>query len=134
MLADEPWLAHSLLSAPMNLGLVDPREVVQRAEDAHREHDLPLNSVEGFVRQVMGWRDYIWHLYWHLGRDYRDRNALDARAAVPTWLAELDTADLDAACLSGVVGDLRDRGWVHHIPRLMVLGTTRCSAASSRWP
>ncbi|SDO93311.1 deoxyribodipyrimidine photolyase-related protein [Klenkia soli] len=122
MLAGEPWLAHSLLSAPMNLGLVDPVEVVHRAEAAHREHDLPLNSVEGFVRQVMGWRDYIWHLYWHLGRDYRDRNALDARAAVPTWLAELDTADLDAACLSGVVGDLRARGWVHHIPRLMVLG------------
>ncbi|SSC24412.1 Deoxyribodipyrimidine photolyase-related protein, partial [Klenkia terrae] len=122
MLAGQPWLAHSLLSAPMNLGLVDPVEVVQRAEQAYREHDLPLNSVEGFVRQVMGWRDYIWHLYWHLGRDYRDRNALDARAAVPTWLAELDTADLDAACLSGVVGDLRARGWVHHIPRLMVLG------------
>ncbi len=122
MLAGEPWLAHSMLSAPMNLGLVDPAEVVQRAEQAYREHDLPLNSVEGFVRQVMGWRDYIWHLYWHLGRDYRHRNALDAHAAVPTWLAELDTTDLDAACLSGVVGDLRTRGWVHHIPRLMVLG------------
>ncbi len=122
MLAGEPWLAHSLLSAPMNLGLVDPAEVVQRAEQAYRDEGLPLNSVEGFVRQVMGWRDYIWHLYWHLGRDYRHGNALDAHADVPTWLAELDTADVDAACLSGVVGDLRARGWVHHIPRLMVLG------------
>ncbi len=124
MLAGEPWLAHSLLSAPMNLGLVDPLEVVQQAEAAYREpgSTLPLNSVEGFVRQVMGWRDYVWHLYWFLGRDYRHGNALDAREPVPEWLAELDTTHVDAACLSGVLGDLRERGWVHHIPRLMVLG------------
>ncbi|WP_235494624.1 cryptochrome/photolyase family protein [Geodermatophilus sp. Leaf369] len=127
MLAGEPWLAHSLLSAPMNLGLVDPVEVVHRAEAAYRDSvgdgaGLPLNSVEGFVRQVMGWRDYIWHLYWFLGRDYREGNALEAHAAVPDWLADLDTSQVDAACLAGVVGDLRARGWVHHIPRLMVLG------------
>jgi deoxyribodipyrimidine photolyase-related protein len=127
MLAGDPWLAHSLLSASMNLGLVDPAEVVHRAEAAYRASaatgdPLPLNSVEGFVRQVMGWRDYIWHLYWYLGRDYRHGNALDAREEVPDWLADLDAEAVDAHCLSAVLADLRQRGWVHHIPRLMVLG------------
>jgi len=122
MLADEPWMSHSMLSAPMNLGLLDPMELVERAEGAFRAGSAPLNSVEGFVRQVMGWRDYIWHLYWHLGPDYRSRNALDAHRPIPDWLADLDADAIGAACLGGVVGDLRARGWVHHIPRLMVLG------------
>ena len=127
MLAGDPWLAHSMLSAPMNLGLVDPLDVVQRTEAAYRAsvaagEPLPLNSVEGFTRQVMGWRDYIWHLYWYLGREYRHGNALDAQQEVPAWLAELDAEAVDAHCLSSVLSDVRQRGWVHHIPRLMVLG------------
>jgi len=83
---------------------------------------LPLNSVEGFVRQVMGWRDYIWHMYWYLGRGFRHANALDAHEPVPAWLAELDPSAVDASCLSDVLTDLRRDGWLHHIPRLMVLG------------
>ena len=67
MLSGDPWMAHSLLSSSLNLGLLDPLDVVQRAETAYREGDLPLSSVEGLVRQVIGWRDYIWNLYWHLG-------------------------------------------------------------------
>jgi deoxyribodipyrimidine photolyase-related protein len=127
MLRDERWLAHSLLSPVLNLGLIDPLEVVSGAEQRYRESvtdgdPLPLNSVEGFVRQVMGWRDYIWHMYWHLGRDFRARNHLAAHREVPGWLADLDDAAVDAACLSDVLGDLRRDGWVHHIPRLMVLG------------
>ncbi|MGY1830735.1 cryptochrome/photolyase family protein [Geodermatophilus sp. SYSU D01180] len=127
MLAGERWLAHSLLSPAINLGLLDPLEVVHAAEDAARAAaadgaPLPLNSVEGFVRQVMGWRDYVWHTYWHFGRDYRHRNALRATEPVPGWLAGLDGDAVDAACLSGVLTDLRRDGWVHHIPRLMVLG------------
>ena len=127
MLAGDPWLAHSMLSAAFNLGLADPVDVVHRAEAAYRAsvaagEPLPLNSVEGFVRQVMGWRDYIWHLYWYLGREYRHGNALDAQEEVPAWLAELDAEAVDANCLSSVLADLRQRGWVHHIPRLMVLG------------
>ncbi len=122
MLADEPWMSHSMLSAPMNLGLLDPMELVERAEQAYRADGVALNSVEGFIRQVMGWRDYIWHLYWHLGPDYRSRNALHATRPMPDWLADLDADAIGAACLGGIVGDLRARGWVHHIPRLMVLG------------
>ena len=127
MLAGDRWLAHSLLSPALNLGLLDPLEVVTAVERTARDRAaagdlLPLNSVEGFVRQVMGWRDYIWHLYWYLGRDYRHNNALAATEPVPRWLAELDGDAVDAACLSGVLTDLRRDGWVHHIPRLMVLG------------
>jgi deoxyribodipyrimidine photolyase-related protein len=101
--------------------------VVQRAGQRYGDSvaggdPLPLNSVEGFVRQVMGWRHYIWHMYWFLGRDFRHANALAAHEAVPDWLAGLDDGAVDAACLSDVLGDLRRDGWVHHIPRLMVLG------------
>jgi len=127
MLAGDRWLAHSLISPALNLGLLDPLEVVVATEQSARDRAaagdlLPLNSVEGFVRQVMGWRDYIWHMYWHLGRDFRSRNHLGAHAEVPGWLTDLDDGAVDAACLSGVLGDLRRDGWVHHIPRLMVLG------------
>ena len=127
MLTGDRWLAHSLLSPAHNLGLLDPLDdVVVRAEQVYRAsvadgEPLPLNSVEGFVRQVMGWRDYIWHMYWHLGRDFRHLNFLAAHEPVPEWLAELDDTAVDAACLSDVLGDLRRDGWVHHIPRLMVL-------------
>ncbi|WP_249522991.1 cryptochrome/photolyase family protein [Modestobacter marinus] len=127
MLSGDPWLAHSMLSASLNLGLVDPADVVHRADAAWRESvaagdPLPLNSVEGFVRQVMGWRDWIWHLYWQLGRDYRHGNALEAHEEVPGWMGELEAEAVGANCLSSVLSDVRERGWVHHIPRLMVLG------------
>ncbi|WP_237493036.1 cryptochrome/photolyase family protein [Modestobacter sp. L9-4] len=127
MLSQDPWLAHSMMSVSLNLGLVDPADVVHRADAAWRESvaagdPLPLNSVEGFVRQVMGWRDWIWHLYWQLGREYRHGNALDAHEEVPGWMGELEAEAVDANCLSSVLSDVRERGWVHHIPRLMVLG------------
>ena len=122
MLGGAPTMAHSLLSAPLNLGLIDPMECVRAAEGAYAEQRAPLSSVEGFIRQLMGWRDYVWHLYWHFGEGYRHENSLNATVDLPGWLAELETEAVGAACLRGVVGDLRDRGWVHHIPRLMVLG------------
>ena len=122
MLSADPWMAHSLLSAPLNLGLLDPIEVVARAEDAYLNGLAPLGSVEGFIRQVIGWREFVWHLYWHLPRSYRTRNELQARNPVPGWFADLDAESVDAACLSDALASVRDRGWVHHIPRLMVLG------------
>ena len=101
MLDDDPWMAHSLVSAPLNLGLLDPLEVVARAEEAPpRRRRADSLSVEGFVRQVLGWRDYVWHLYWHLGEDYRRRNALGADRALPDWFAELDGSATRARCLS----------------------------------
>ncbi len=123
MLAADPWMAHSALSPAMNLGLLHPLECAQAAEQAYRRGDAPLASVEGYVRQVIGWREYIWSLYWHLPRDYRGRNALQATNDLPGWFADLDAGgEVTAHCLSSVLRDLRERGWVHHIPRLMVLG------------
>jgi deoxyribodipyrimidine photolyase-related protein len=122
MLADDPWMAHSLVSAPLNLGLLDPLELVHRVESAYRAGDVPIASAEGFVRQVIGWRDYVWNLYWHLGPDYRHRNALQARRQMPRWFAELEADAVQARCLSSVLAGVRDQAWAHHIPRLMVLG------------
>ena len=122
MLARDAWMAHSLLSAPMNLGLLDPLEVAHGAERAYRAGTAPLACVEGFVRQVIGWRDYVWNLYWSQGESYRHGNALHASAGLPDWFADLDADAVDANCLSVTLRDLRDHGWVHHIPRLMVLG------------
>jgi deoxyribodipyrimidine photolyase-related protein len=122
MLAGDPFLAHSMLSAPLNLGLLDPLEAVDRAEAAYRDGSAPLASVEGFVRQLIGWRDFVWHLYWYFEPGYRRANELGAGQPLPKWFAELDADAVEARCLSDVLGGLRDRGWVHHIPRLMVLG------------
>ncbi|WP_405821825.1 cryptochrome/photolyase family protein [Streptomyces sp. NBC_00838] len=123
MLAADPVLSHSLLSAPLNLGLLDPAECVERAEHAYRAGDAPLNSVEGFVRQIAGWREYVWHLYWHFGEDYRHRNALRHTTPLPDWFLDLDADAVTANCLSTVLAQVRDTGWTHHIPRLMVLGS-----------
>ncbi len=122
MLAGDPWMAHSLLSAPLNLGLLHPLEVARDVENAWGEGTIPLPSAEGFVRQVVGWRDYVWHLYWQQPRDYRHRNALRARTDVPDWFADLDADAVTARCLSEVLRTVGDNGWAHHIPRLMVLG------------
>ena len=122
ILSGDPWMAHSLLSVPQNLGVLHPLEAVHAAEQAYRDGEARLNSVEGFVRQILGWREYIWHLYWHFGKDYSTRNEMDHRTALPTWWTELDGDAVSAACLSETLKGVRDRGWVHHIPRLMVLG------------
>ncbi len=123
MLEGDPWMAHSLLSVPLNLGLLDPVDVVRRAEQAYRDGHVDLASVEGFVRQVIGWREYVWHVYWHTGADYRESNALDAHEPLPAWFDALDADAVTARCLSSALAGVRDEGWVHHIPRLMVLGS-----------
>ena len=122
MLSGDAWMAHSLLSAPLNLGLLDPLDVARQAEQSYRDGTIPIASAEGFIRQVIGWRDYVWHLYWHQPADYRDRNALQANDPLPTWFAELDADAVDARCLSDTLLQVRDHAWVHHIPRLMILG------------
>ena len=122
ILSGDPWMAHSLLSVPQNLGVLHPLEAVHAAEQAYRDGEARLNSVEGFVRQILGWREYIWHLYWHFGKGYSTRNEMDHRTPLPTWWTELDGDAVSAACLSETLKGVRDRGWVHHIPRLMVLG------------
>ena len=122
MLAADPTMAHSLVSAPQNLGLLDPVELIRRAERAYRDGTAPLASVEGFIRQLVGWRDYVWHTYWAQGEGYRHCNALAATTPLPRWWLNLDADAVEARCLRSVLAGVRDRGWVHHIPRLMVLG------------
>ncbi|MDQ0792917.1 cryptochrome/photolyase family protein [Streptomyces sp. B1I3] len=122
MLAADPVMSHSLLSSSLNLGLLDPAECVERAETAWREGRAPLNSVEGFVRQVAGWREYVWQLYWYFGEDYRHSNVLGHTAPLPGWWNDLEADDVRARCLATVLAQVRDTGWTHHIPRLMVLG------------
>ena len=120
---DDWTMSHSLLSVPLNLGLLDPREVVEAAEAAYRAGAVPIASAEGFIRQIMGWRDYVWHLYWHLGRDYIGKsNHLQAHHDVPDWWSELKWEDVDAQCLKVSLRDIERHGWTHHIPRLMILG------------
>ncbi|MET8948493.1 cryptochrome/photolyase family protein [Streptomyces sp. NPDC004542] len=123
VLAGDPVMSHSLLSSSLNLGLLAPAECVDRAEAAWRAGRAPVNSVEGFVRQVAGWREYVWQLYWYFGEDYRDRNALGHRAPLPEWFLELDADAVTARCLATVLAQVRDTGWTHHIPRLMLLGS-----------
>ncbi|MFJ8199328.1 cryptochrome/photolyase family protein [Streptomyces sp. NPDC096152] len=123
MLAADPVMSHSLLSSSLNLGLLDPAECVERAEDAWRAGRAPVHSVEGFVRQIAGWREYMWQLYWYFGEDYRRRNALGHRAPLPEWFLELDADAVTARCLATVLAQVRDTGWTHHIPRLMLLGS-----------
>ncbi|MEV4949006.1 cryptochrome/photolyase family protein [Streptomyces sp. NPDC053755] len=123
MLAADPVMSHSLLSSSLNLGLLDPAECVEAAEAAWRDGTAPLNSVEGFIRQIAGWREYVWQVYWHFGEDYRRSNVLRHSAPLPEWWNALDADDVRARCLHTVMAQVRDTGWTHHIPRLMVLGS-----------
>lgn len=122
VLKDNWAMAHSLLSPALNLGLLHPLELARMAEQAYLRGSVPIASAEGFIRQLIGWRDYVWHLYWHLGRDYQDSNALHVSAALPQWWGELRADLVDAACLSHSIEALSRRGWLHHIERLMILG------------
>ena len=120
---DGEWvLAHSMLSAPMNLGLLDPLEVVAAVEAAYTRGDAPIESVEGFIRQIIGWRDYVWHLYWEYGEGYLDSNFLNATSPLPEAWKELDGNAIEARCLSKTIENTSSNAWTHHIQRLMVLG------------
>jgi deoxyribodipyrimidine photolyase-related protein len=119
VVADAPHLWHSVLSPPMNLGLLHPAEICDRVDAHHRERGGPINSHEGFLRQVAGWREYVWGLYWWRMPAWRQDNALGQRGDVPGFYWDGDTR---MHCLASTLRDLLDRGWTHHIPRLMLLG------------
>jgi deoxyribodipyrimidine photolyase-related protein len=118
-IAGDNWaLHHSLLSPYLNNGLLHASEVIEAALVAYRA-DAPIASVEAFVRQVIGWREYINGMYWFLGPDYREKNELGAtRKLLPLFT---DSSKTQMACVKQVVGDVETRAWAHHIPRLMVL-------------
>lgn len=123
IMGDDWAMSHSLLSVPLNLGVLHPLDAVDAAERAYRDGSAPLAAVEGFIRQILGWREYMWHLYWHFGPDYTDNNELSARGKLPDWWVDLDADAVTAACLHDALEGVRDRGWTHHIQRLMVLGS-----------
>jgi deoxyribodipyrimidine photolyase-related protein len=106
----------------MNLGLLDPVEVVSAAEEAYMSGMARLSSVEGFIRQIIGWRDFVWHLYWHFGAQYLEMNELGAERPLPTSWRELDGAKTSARCVSNTLEVVQKQAWHHHIPRLMILG------------
>jgi deoxyribodipyrimidine photolyase-related protein len=119
MAAGEPWLFHSVLSMYLNIGLLDPREAIARAEAAYRAGDAPLNAVEGFIRQILGWREYIRGLYWREMPGYAATNALAAHRPLPTFYW---TGETDMACLRDVIMTTKRHAYAHHIQRLMVTG------------
>lgn len=116
-------MAHSMLSVPMNLGLLHPLEVIDACVAAYERGDAPLGSVEAIVRQIAGWRDWVWHLYWLLGEDYAEKNNfLEANVDLPEQFWKLDGEGVDAACMKHVLTAVGDSGYAHHIQRLMILG------------
>lgn len=115
----EPWLYHAHLSAALNLKLLNPREVVDAAVAAYRAGAAPLASVEGFVRQILGWREYVRGIYWTRMPGYADLNALDAQADLPAWYW---TGETTMACLRDAISQTLQHGYAHHIQRLMVTG------------
>lgn len=112
-------LHHSVISPYINNGLVHPEEVLQAAINAFNSGKIPIESAEGFIRQIIGWREYINGMYWHLGEEYRNSNQLKAnRRLLPLYQSSEKT---EMNCVRSIVRDIEDRAWVHHIPRLMVL-------------
>ncbi len=119
MAADAPYLFHAVISAPLNLGLLDPLTICQKAEDAYRQGHAPLNAVEGFIRQILGWREFMRGIYWLHMPDYAKKNALGATRALPEFYW---TGDTDMRCMAQAVGQTMKFAYAHHIQRLMVTG------------
>jgi deoxyribodipyrimidine photolyase-related protein len=120
MLKSNWHLAHSLLSPYLNNGLLLPGEVVAAAEAAYRSGSVPINSAEGFIRQIIGWREYIWNCYWRWMPEYAEMNSLDAQVDIPPMFT--DSTATQMSCMKSVIGHVEERSYAHHIERLMVLG------------
>ena len=120
MLKSNWHLAHSLLSPYLNNGLLLPGEVVEAAQSAFRDGGVPLNSAEGFIRQIIGWREYIWNCYWQWMPEYARMNALSADVDLPPMFT--DPAKTSMSCMKSVLSGVNERAYSHHIERLMVLG------------
>ena len=115
----EAFLFHSVLSLYMNAGLLDPLTVCKRAEAAYRDGKAPINAVEGFIRQILGWREFVRGIYWRFMPEYLERNALDAQRPLPDFYW---TGETEMACLRDAVLTTKRHAYAHHIQRLMVTG------------
>lgn len=114
-----PWMHHSFLSAYINCGLLSPLEVVAAAESAYRNKRAPLNATEGFIRQIIGWREYVRGIYWMKMPGYAQENALNARNRLP-WIYWSGETTMN--CMKQCIKETRENAYAHHIQRLMVLG------------
>jgi deoxyribodipyrimidine photolyase-related protein len=119
MWVGEPFLSHSMLASSLNLKLLDTREVIGAAEGAYREGKVGLAAAEGFIRQVLGWREYVRWVYWRLMPEYVERNGLGADEELPGFFW---TGETPLVCLREAVGQTLEHGYAHHIQRLMVTG------------
>jgi deoxyribodipyrimidine photolyase-related protein len=119
MLEGEPFLSHSLLSPYLNIGLLTPIEVCRAVEDAWKQGHVPLPAAEGFIRQIIGWREYVRGIWSLRGPEYLSGNALGHARKLPAayWGGETRMA-----CMAAAVGQTRDLAYAHHIQRLMVTG------------
>lgn len=121
-------LFHSVLSPYVNLGLLTPMQMIRAAERAYYDGRAPINSVEGFVRQVLGWREFMYWQYWRMMPGLAESNAWDAQRPLPDFFW---TGETDMNCLKHVVGRMQDTGYAHHIERLMLVSNF-CTMAGIR--
>ena len=119
MLLDEPWIYHSHIGFYLNAGLLLPAEVIAAAETAYHSGHAPLNSVEGFIRQILGWREFVRGIYWLKMPGYADLNFFEAERDLPEFFW---TGDTKMLCMAQAVDATRKYAYAHHIQRLMVLG------------
>ncbi|MGB3554042.1 MAG: cryptochrome/photolyase family protein [Jannaschia sp.] len=119
MVTGQPFLHHAILSVYLNAGLLGWREVCEAAEAAWKSGDVPINAAEGFIRQIIGWREYIRGIYFREGPDYTSRNVLEHTRDLPEFYW---TADTDMRCMSEAIGATMQEAYAHHIQRLMVTG------------
>ncbi len=119
MVTGEAFLYHSLLSAYINAGLLDPLKTCKAADAAYENGNAPINAVEGFIRQIIGWREFIRGIYWLKMPGYEDENFLSANADLPSFYWSGETK---MHCISEVIKQTRENAYSHHIQRLMITG------------
>lgn len=120
MVEGKPFLYHSLLSAYINVGLLDPLAVCRRVETCFKDGKVPINAAEGFIRQIIGWREYVRGIYWLKMPDYAGLNKFDADRPLPWFYWSGET---DMACIRDAVKQTQEHAYAHHIQRLMITGT-----------
>ncbi len=119
MLEGEPWMYHSHLSQYINIGLLTPKECIVAAEQAYKQNKLPINCVEGFIRQILGWREYVRGVYWLKMPEYYQLNHLEAKGKLPNFFWSGKTK---MNCLKNCITETKQNAYAHHIQRLMVIG------------
>ena len=120
MLQDEAFIYHSVLSQYINIGLLDPLEICKLAESEYFKGSAPINAVEGFIRQILGWREFIRGIYWLYMPDYVESNSLQAYKQLPEFYWDAEKTDMN--CLKQVIKQTKENAYSHHIQRLMVTG------------